>query len=101
MTERSIISKISNLIFIFLPMRATIPRILPSRGTLWIDHLPRPSFSLSECCELALKRGRLLEKRRMCRLKKLWFLVENEGYPAPVLFFSLDDSHMTGVPLDP
>ena len=39
----------------------------------------------------------------MWRPKKPWFLVEKEGYPvaeaAP--FFSLDDSHMTGVPLDP
>ena len=37
----------------------------------------------------------------MCRPKKLWFLVANEGYPAPPPFFSLDDSHMAGVPLDP
>jgi hypothetical protein len=37
----------------------------------------------------------------MCRPKKPWFLVENEGYPVPPPFFNLDDSHMTGVPLDP
>ena len=48
-----------------------------------------------------MKRGRLLEKRRMCRLKKLWFFVEKEGYPVPRPFFNLDDSHMADVPLDP
>jgi len=93
----------SNLILVFLPMRAMIPRILPTKGMLWTDHLPRPSFSFSAYWGLEPKRGRLLEKRRMCRPKNPCLLVENEGYPAPLwlLFFNLVDSHMTGVPLDP
>lgn len=94
-------SSISNLIFIFLPMRPNIPLTLPSSGTLRTDHPPRPSFSFSAQCVPELKRGRLLEMRRMCRPKKLWFLVENEGYPEAPPRFNRDDSHMAGVLLDP
>lgn len=37
----------------------------------------------------------------MCRPKKPWLLVENEGYEGPAPFLNLDDSHMAGVPRDP
>lgn len=104
----------SSRTFIFLPMRAMMPRILPSRGTSWTDHLPRPSFSFSAKYAFPLKRGRLLDSLRMWRPKNPpCFCVENEGYPPPPTpappgplplrppaLFNLDDSHMTGVPLD-
>lgn len=37
----------SSLSFIFLPIRAIMPLNLPSKGTFWPDHRPRPSFSFS------------------------------------------------------
>jgi len=84
-------------------MRATMARSRPTMGTSWSDHLPRPSFSFSPYAGLPceLKRGRLLESRRMCLVKKPWFWVANEGYPPFPLRFVFVDSHTTGAPLDP
>lgn len=76
-------SRISRRSFIFLPMRAKMFRILPTRGTFCAAHDPRPSlsFSFSTYGLWLLNRGRLLDIRRMCRVKKPWFWVEKDGYP--------------------
>lgn len=60
------------------------------------DH-GRPGLSFSAECWLLLNRGRLLDRRRIWRLRKPLFCVEKDGYPGSPAFFSLADSHMTGV----
>jgi hypothetical protein len=93
----------SNRIFIFLPMRAMMPRSRPSNGRFWTDHGARTglSFSFSAYCWALENRGRLLDMRRMWRVKKPLFWVEKDGYPLLPARFSRADSHMTGVAVDP
>lgn len=69
----------SSRTFIFLPMRAKTLRILPVKGTFCAPHCGLPSFSFSAYGVWLLNRGRLLDMRRMCRVKKPWFWVEKEG----------------------
>jgi hypothetical protein len=79
MQARSSIT-INSRIFIFLPIRAASAFALPTSGRPCGDHRPLPSFSFSaygDDCEWNL--GRLLDMRRMCRVKKPWFCVEKDG----------------------
>lgn len=70
------------------PMRPKMSFIRPTSGTLSRYELERIGFSLSP----SVNRGRLLDMRRMCRLKKPWFWVANEAWP----FRILEDSQATG-----
>ena len=65
----------SKRIFIFLPMRAMMPRNRPSNGRFWTDHGARTglSFSFSAYGWALENRGRLLDMRRMWRVKKPLF----------------------------
>lgn len=74
--------------FILRPMRPKMSFILPTRGTLSRYELEGIIFSFSP----SVKRGRLLDMRRMWRLKKPWFWVEKDAWP----FRILDDSQATG-----
>lgn len=82
---------------VFLLMRSIIVRSFPSRGKF---HLPlRPIFSFSVYrSSCFVKVGRLLEIWRMCRVKKPWFCVENDGYPLTPWLLSLADSQVTLLP---
>jgi len=75
-------SNTSNRIFIFRPIRAMMPRNLPSKGMALVDHWPWAGFFFSfsgYSSWLVLNRGRLLDRRRMWRVKKPLFCVEKDG----------------------
>src|SRR3954447_5783850 len=98
MIDRMNNSTIISRIFIFRPIRATMPLNLPNSGTFGPDHEPWLGLSFFSSGQklAALKRGRLLDRRRMWRVKKPLFCVEKDGYPLSPALFSLADSHMTG-----
>ena len=88
--------------FDFRPMRPSMFLILPYMVPgCAADHWPLCSFSFSAWCMFELKRGRLLDMRRMCRVKKPWFCVENDGYPFLPILFMRADSQTTWFPLGP
>lgn len=78
--KKKTITAISSRSFSFRPMRPKIDRILATRGTFWSAHPALVDFCLGVYGG-SLKRGKLLDMRRMCRTKKPEFWVEKDGYP--------------------
>lgn len=65
--------------FHFLFIRATNVRMRPNRGILHGAGLTFKSLSVYLSLFLAEKDGRLLDIRRILRVKKPWFCVEKDG----------------------
>lgn len=78
-------STMAKRILVVRPIRAKKSFTRPRSDELLKSHRPL-TLSLSEYEEardvgaFALKRGKLLESWRMCRVKKPWFCVAKEGY---------------------